>query len=118
MRDEPVASSLLAGRQTGSSAASKTYGTQGGNVTDLESKQLIYLKGFLFLVILLASAGLLYARSPALATACLLALVIWSAARLYYFMFYVIEKYVDGAFRFSGILPFLRYLVAKRKSSR
>ncbi len=41
----------------------------------------------------------------------LLGLVIWSAARLYYLMFYVIEKYVDPTYRFSGIIAFLRYLL-------
>lgn len=35
----------------------------------------------------------------------------WSAARLYYFMFYVIERYVDEDYRFSGLFDFARYLL-------
>jgi len=45
----------------------------------------------------------------------LLCLVIWSAARVYYFMFYVIEKYVDPTFKFSGILSFLMYVMRRRR---
>jgi len=41
----------------------------------------------------------------------LLAAIIWSAARLYYFMFYVIEKYVDPGYRFAGVFACVRYLV-------
>lgn len=32
-----------------------------------------------------------------------------------YFMFYVIEKYVDDTFRFAGVTSFLVYLFAKSK---
>lgn len=38
--------------------------------------------------------------------AVLLALSIWGFCRAYYFAFYVIEKYVDPEFRFSGLLSF------------
>jgi hypothetical protein len=63
---------------------------------DLKDPRLIYLKGFLFLVLgLMAAAGLI-AQSPTLTTAILLALAIWSFCRLYYFMFYVIETYIPN----------------------
>ena len=42
-----------------------------------------------------------------------LVLLIWSAARLYYFMFYVIENYVDNEYRFSGVYSFVCYLLKK-----
>jgi hypothetical protein len=45
----------------------------------------------------------------------LLALVIWASARLYYFMFYVIEKYVDETYTFSGIWSFVKYVVSTSK---
>ena len=49
------------------------------------------------------------------ATALILAgALVWCAARCYYFMFYVIEHYVDPAYRFSGLLAFFRYLLKDR----
>jgi hypothetical protein len=45
----------------------------------------------------------------------LLVLAIWSFCRLYYFAFYVIEKYVDPGYKFSGIFSFLKYLIRGRK---
>ena len=48
----------------------------------------------------------------------LLLLVIWSSARFYYFMFYVIEKYVNSNYKFGGILHFLKYLISERGNQR
>jgi hypothetical protein len=85
---------------------------------DLKSAKLIYLKGVLFLVAgTLASASILL-ENPTLQTAFLLAIAVWSFCRLYYFMFYVIEKYVDAHYRFAGIHSFLLYLWQKRKNRR
>ena len=84
-------------------------------MADLKSKRLIYLKGFLFLVILLFAAGLIIAQTRSWQITLLLLLVIWSAARLYYFMFYVIEKYVDPEYKFAGIGSFLQYLISKKQ---
>jgi hypothetical protein len=82
---------------------------------DLKHPGLIYLKGFLFLVAGLLAAGAILIESPTLRTAALLGTAIWSFCRLYYFMFYVIEKYVDGSYRFAGIYSFLVYLLRKRR---
>jgi len=82
-------------------------------MNDLKTPKLIYLKGFLFLLILAICGSLIIAECPTWKVGFLLILVIWSSARLYYFMFYVIEKYVDDDFKFSGIGSFLRYLIAK-----
>ena len=84
-------------------------------MADLKSKRLIYLKGFLFLVILLFALGLIIFETRSWQIAVLLLLVVWSSARLYYFMFYVIEKYVDPGYRFAGIGSFLRYLFSKKR---
>lgn len=82
---------------------------------DLKDPRLMYLKGFLFLIIgLLAAAGIL-AENASWRTVLLLLLVIWSFCRLYYFMFYVIEKYIDADYRFAGITSFLLYLLRSRK---
>ena len=70
----------------------------------------MYLKTVLFLIILLSCGSVLLLDSQTWRTALLLVLVIWSSARLYYFMFYVIEKYIDPNFRFSGVGASLSYL--------
>jgi hypothetical protein len=82
---------------------------------DLKSPGLIYFKGFLFLVAGTLSAGAILMESATLRTAFLLATAIWSFCRLYYFMFYVIEKYVDDSYRFAGIHSFLLYLIRNRR---
>ncbi len=84
-------------------------------MTDLKSKKLIYLKGFLFLIILLFSMGLIIFETRSWQITVLLVLVVWTSARLYYFMFYVIEKYVDPGYRFAGMVSFLRYLFSKKQ---
>lgn len=84
---------------------------------DLKSAKLIYFKGFLFLAAGCVAAVLICVEHPDLKTALLLALAIWCFCRFYYFAFYVIEHYVDGEFRFAGILDFVRY-VLHRKAAR
>ena len=82
---------------------------------DLKDARLIYLKGFLFLVIgVLGACGLLL-ENFSLHNALLLLLTIWAFCRWYYFLFYVIEKYVDGHFKFAGVSSFLIYLWNKRR---
>lgn len=75
----------------------------------------IKVKAALFLVIGIAAVVLLLIQTPDWKTAVLLALVIWSFCRLYYFAFYVIEKYVDPGYKFSGIFSFLKYLMRGRR---
>ena len=76
----------------------------------------IKLKGLLFLFIGIAAAILLFLDNPTLRTAVLLVIAIWSFCRFYYFAFYVIEKYVDPGYKFSGLLSFARYLFQRRRS--
>lgn len=77
---------------------------------DLKNPELIYLKGFLFLLIGLAASTLLLIEVPSLKVALLLVLAIWSFARAYYFAFYVIQHYVDDTYKFAGLWSFVRYL--------
>lgn len=83
---------------------------------DLSNPFWIKLKGLLFLFIGIAAAILLFLDSPTLRTAVLLVIAIWSFCRFYYFAFYVIEKYVDPGYKFSGLLSFARYLFQRRRS--
>ncbi len=71
----------------------------------------------MFLVAGVLSAAALLLKNPTARTALLLGITIWSFCRLYYFMFYVIEKYVDESYRFDGIYAFLMYLLRKKRKS-
>ena len=82
---------------------------------DLSNPFWIKLKGILFLLIGIASVALLLLDNLKWQTAILLALAIWSFCRFYYFAFYVIEKYVDPTYKFSGLISFVRYLFKRRK---
>jgi hypothetical protein len=82
-------------------------------VKDLSNPFWIKLKALLFLFIGIIATVLLLLDSPTLKTAVLLGLVIWSFCRLYYFAFYVIEKYVDPNYKFSGLSSFICYLVRR-----
>jgi len=80
---------------------------------DLTDARWIKVKGFLFLLIGIIAAVLLFCDEPGWKTAALLALVIWGFCRFYYFAFYVIEKYVDPGYKFSGLLSFVKYLLQR-----
>lgn len=84
---------------------------------ELSSAKWIVAKGILFLVLGVLSAGLLIASAPNLRVAALLVVAIWAFCRFYYFLFYVIERYVDRSFRFSGVGSVARYLIWKRARS-
>lgn len=83
-------------------------------MSDLKDHRLIYLKGFLFLVGAILAAGLILLEHASWRTAGLLLLAMWCSARCYYFMFYVIEHYVDSQYRFAGVWSFLVYVVQHR----
>ena len=81
---------------------------------DLSSPFWIKLKGILFLFIGIVAAVLVFLDNPKWQTAVLLVLAIWSFCRFYYFAFYVIEKYVDSKYKFSGLIDFAKYLFRRR----
>ena len=82
---------------------------------DLEDPRWMYAKAALFFAIVLLSCALLLLQAPSWRTLVLLAFVIWGSARLYYFMFYVIERYIDPSYRFSGVLSALRHAFGRRR---
>ena len=81
---------------------------------DLHSPGWIKFKAALFLVLGLSCSGLLLSEYPNWRVAGLLVVAIWSFCRLYYFAFYVIERYVDPGYRFSGIWSFVGYVLRRR----
>ena len=82
---------------------------------DLSNPFWIKFKGLMFLCIGTGAAILLFLDNPTLRTAVLLAVAVWSFCRFYYFAFYVIEKYVDSSYKFSGLISFARYLFQRHK---
>ena len=81
---------------------------------DLVNPKWMVAKAALFLAVLASSCSLLLLEAPRWRTALLLTLVIWASARLYYFMFYVIERYIDPSYRFSGIGSALHFWQSRR----
>ncbi len=80
---------------------------------DLKNKNIIYLKGFLFLFVGIIASLVILIEHPTIKTAILLIIAIWAFARAYYFAFYVIEHYVDESFKYSGLISFIRYICSK-----
>jgi hypothetical protein len=84
-------------------------------VRDLHSTRAMWLKGALFLLIGVASAALLLLENAGWRTALLLALCIWGFCRAYYFVFYVIERWIDPGYKFSGLGHFIVWCFRRRK---
>jgi hypothetical protein len=80
---------------------------------DLKSPALIHAKGLLFLIAGLMAAALLWLQNPSWETLGLLAITIWACCRFYYYLFYVLERYLGGQ-RSSGIWDAIKHL---RKST-
>jgi hypothetical protein len=71
---------------------------------DLKSKGWIVTKGIMFLGITVGAAVLILLEHPSVRVALLLGMLVWSACRFYYFLFYVLEKYVDSRLKYAGLL--------------
>jgi hypothetical protein len=85
---------------------------------DLTSFASMKLKAALFVVIGLFSGALLVLGPDfsAWQRALLLAMCVWAFCRAYYFAFYVIEKYVNSSYRFSGLVSAMSYLARSKLS--
>ncbi|MBL8871531.1 MAG: hypothetical protein JNK90_17280 [Planctomycetaceae bacterium] len=80
---------------------------------DLKSHRAIIIKGLLFLLLGILAAVMLLAYAPDWRVGLLLVIAIWAFCRFYYFAFYVIEHYVDGQYKFAGLISFVRYLLQR-----
>jgi hypothetical protein len=81
---------------------------------DLKNPNWIIAKGFLFLLLGLLSGALLLVEHPAVKTVVLLVVAVWSFCRFYYFAFYVLERYLDPGYKFSGLLSMLQHILRKK----
>ena len=85
---------------------------------DLVDPRWMKFKAVLFLLLGFGSAALLLMECRSWRVAILLAIVVWSFCRFYYFAFYVIEHYVDPGWRFSGLWSFARYIWSRPPKAR
>jgi hypothetical protein len=76
-------------------------------MADIQSKRLIAIKGLLFVLITATSGIAIIAKAPSVTVVALVLILIWASARSYYFLFYVLEKYVDPTLRYSGLMDSL-----------
>ena len=106
---------LSGGTNLGFPATVGNLTTSFGNMKNLTSTTWIKVKGFLFLALGLLSVTLLLFEHPTVQMAALLAVAIWSFCRFYFFAFYVLERYVDPKYRFSGLISFARYIVSRER---
>ena len=83
-------------------------------MSDLTNPRLMYLKAALFVVAGCGAAAAVWLESQSIRTILLLALAVWCFCRAYYFAFYVIEHYIDGSFRYSGLWSCLMHLRRQR----
>ena len=79
-------------------------------MADLRNRKLIVAKGLLFLGIGLLCGLYIVLLTRSALVLLLLALCIWAFCRFYYFLFYVLEKYVGVEGRYSGLWDLLRRL--------
>ena len=86
-------------------------------MADLKSKQWIIAKGVLFLGIALVSGLLIMMEHPSVRVGVLLVLLVWASCRFYYFLFYVLEKYVDPTLRYAGLWDLLMGMRKERSDS-
>ena len=69
----------------------------------------------MFLLAAALSGSLLLLRNPNWTNVVLVIALAWSSARFYYFAFYVVQRWVDPQYRFSGIRSLIVHFVAPRR---
>ena len=82
------------------------------------SKKLIVAKGLMFLALAGVTATLLLLESPSLRVAVLIIILVWASCRFYYFLFYVLEHYVDPTMRYAGLFDLLMGMRQRRARMR
>jgi hypothetical protein len=87
-------------------------------MTDLKSRKWIVAKGIMFLGIAATTAVLILVEAPSIKAAVLLVLLVWASCRFYYFLFYVLEHYVDPTMRYAGLLDLLMGMKRRREQMR
>lgn len=77
---------------------------------ELTDKRWIVAKGLLFFLIVAVSGALLIIEDERSIRGALVLLLVWSSARSYYFLFYVLERYVGVEGRYAGLIDLIKRL--------
>ena len=78
---------------------------------DIKTPWVIHAKGALFVLLGILAAVLLFAEVPTIKTAVLICITVWAFCRFYYYLFYVIDRYLGRDKRFSGVFDVLQFLL-------
>ena len=82
---------------------------------DLTSRRWIVAKGLMFaLIVAMSGFGLIVDEDP-WRRAVLLPVCLWAACRWYYFLFYVLEKYVGVEGRYTSLMDLCQRLWQRRR---
>ena len=85
---------------------------------DMSDLRLLYGKAALFILGGIIASVLIFLECPSIRVAVLLGVVIWCFARAYYFVFYVIEHYIDPSYKFSSLWSFACYVCRSHRRKR
>ena len=85
-------------------------------MTDLKSKKWIVAKGVMFFGIASLTVALILLEMPSLRVAAYLILLVWASCRFYYFLFYVLEHYLDPTMRYAGLWDLMLGMKRRRQS--
>lgn len=85
---------------------------------DLKDPRLMWLKAWIFLGMGVLFTLLLLLRAPDWRVAVYLGLTVWAFCRAYYFAFYVIQHYIDPAYKFSGLTAFASSCLRQRAGKK
>jgi len=83
-------------------------------LSDIASEKLLWAKFVLFLFLGCLCLGFLVYQLG-FPNSFLVLFAIWAFCRSYYFVFYVIEKYVDPSYKFDGIIDFMKYAIKRSR---
>jgi hypothetical protein len=84
-------------------------------MSDLKSRGWIIAKGIMFaIIVVLSSLGIVLHEDRRMRLG-LLVVCIWASCRFYYFLFYVLERYVGVEGRYTGIFDLARRLWLARQ---
>ena len=87
-------------------------------MTDLKSKKWIVAKGVMFFGIAALTAALILLEMPSVRVAAYLLLLVWASCRFYYFLFYVLEHYVDPTMRYAGLWDLMLGMKRRRQTRK
>jgi hypothetical protein len=85
---------------------------------DISNVKLLYFKGLLFLFGGLVASLIIFIEHPNIKVAVLLGVSAWCFARAYYFVFYVIEHYIDSSYKFAGLWSFVVYMFRRKNNEK